>query len=292
MSFVAVQGANPSGETARAGETAPQPPPVSAVQLEAVQALWGEGFFIPVERVFAKDAIAALKLNRDKDVAIFGSALCGMARELADTLNSRVVCYEWDQGYAQAANTLNLRVTAGFSIKHFGITRSDGFPAGRQFDAIICVMRMHERKDRPQVIKAMSAALKPGGMLFLVDLVSGPEPITAERRQTIFGAAAQYLPIIWRLSDVQFALVSAGLRIDADVDITARYRDAIVANFTQMKEVVLSVLRSQTTGTVGAGDALTDQVKQWTARHDALKKGELAVRCFLATKAPKTTPRV
>jgi hypothetical protein len=51
-----------------------------------------------------------------------------------------------------------------------------------------------------------------------------------------------------------------------------------------MKDVVLTVMRNQAKGSVLAGQALSDMVKLWAARHDALKDGRLEVHCALATK--------
>jgi hypothetical protein len=250
--------------------------------LEAVQALWGEGTLFPSELRLAGELVPALKLARDKDIAIFGSGLCGAARHLAAMLNCKLSCYEWDPRLAAAAHTLNSRTKEGFLLKQHTPSMQDGFPAGRHYDAIIAPMRLHERQDRQKLVKQMSSSLKPGAVVCVIDFLSGQELLSSERRERLFPGAAT--GPLWRKTDLQFALVSGGLKVTADVDVTAKFRDSIVTGFGNMKDVVLTVMRNQAKGSVLAGEALSEQVKLWAARHDALKDGGLDVCCMIAVK--------
>jgi SAM-dependent methyltransferase len=259
--------------------------------IEAAQALWGEGYVMPSEKRYAQEAVAAMKLSRDKDIAIFGASLCGAARDIAEALECRLSCYEWDSAFADACVPLNTRSPAGFLLRVVPVGLREGFPAGRQFDSILSFMRLHERPDKPQIVKQMAGAMKPGGQILLLDFLSGPEPLSPEKRSTLFPRLEGPATQVWRTADLHFALLSAGFKIDADVDISAKFRTVIVAGFAQMKSVVLSVLSSQPAGSERSSDALNRTVKLWAARHDALRDGLLAVRCTVATKAAATPPR-
>lgn len=262
---VAVDGGNASRETRHCS-------------ISAAQALWGEGHLYPAESRFACELATALNLKKGKDIAFFGSGLCGAARALAGQLETRVSCYEWDPALAAAAAGLNLRSSAGFLIKSHSLGVSDGFPAGRTFDCLMVVLRLHQRQDKRKLIQHMAGAMKRGGTLCLVNYLGGPEPVAQDTRDTMFADAAP--GPLWRASDLHFALVGAQLEVGFETDITQRFRDAIVAGFGGMKDVVLSIMRQQ----ANAGEALTNEVKVWAARHDAMKAGKLEVRCTIAVK--------
>lgn len=246
--------------------------------LSAAQALWGDGCIFPAEQRFALDLASALKLRKDKDIAVFGSSLCAGARAIADQLKARVSCYEWDGDLYSGAIALNGRSSAGFLIKTHQVSVAEGFPAGRQYDCVFVVLRLHQRADKNRLIKQLGAALKPGGTLCLVNFLSGAEPLPPEARAKLFADAAP--GPLWRATDLHFALVSTGLEVGVELDVTAKVRDAIVAGFGGMKDVVLSIMRQQAT----AGEALTEEVKLWAARHDHMKAGRLEVRCTFAMK--------
>jgi SAM-dependent methyltransferase len=246
--------------------------------LSAAQALWGEGNTQPAEQRFAMDLATALKLRKDKDIAVFGSGLCSGARAIAGQLKARVSCYEWDAGLYGGGNALNARSSAGFLIKTHHIAFAEGFPAGRQYDCVFVVLRLHQRPDKNRLIKQLAGALKPGGTLCLVNYLSGSEPLPADARARLFADAAP--GPLWRATDLHFALVSTGLEVGVEFDVTAKFRDAIVAGFGGMKDVVLAIMRQQ----ANAGEALTQEVKLWAARHDLMKSGQLEVRCTFAMK--------
>lgn len=261
------------------GQEASQPAKQSTqCALSAAQALWGEGNIQPAEQRFASELAVALKLKKDKDIAIFGAGLCGGARTVAGQLQARISCYEWDPTMAAAAVNLNLRSSAGFLIKSHQIALADGFPAGKQYDCVFAILRLHQRPDRGKLIKQMAGALKPGGTLCLVNYLGGAEPLPPEARAKLFADAAP--GPLWRASDLHFALVSSRLEVGLDSDVTQKFRDAIVAGFGGMKDVVMAIMRQQAT----AGEALSDEVKLWAARHDLMKAGKLEVRCTFAVK--------
>jgi SAM-dependent methyltransferase len=254
------------------------PRPSAQCSLTAAQALWGEGNLQPAEARFATDLATALKLKRDRDIAIFGSALCSGARAMADQLKARISCYEWEARQVALAVSLNLRSSAGFLLKTHQVSATDGFPAGRQYDCILVVLRLHQRPDRGRLIKQLAAALKPGGTLCLVNYLGGAEPLPPETRERLFSDAAP--GPLWRASDLHFALVGAGLEVGVEFDVTQKFKEAIVSGFSGMKDVVLSIMRQQ----ANAGEALTEEVKMWAARHDLMKAGKLEVRCTFAMK--------
>jgi SAM-dependent methyltransferase len=232
----------------------------------------------PTEARLAAELVAALKLKKDKDIAILGSALCGGARILADKLQAKISCYEWDPAMAQLSTGLNSRSGAGFLLKTHQIAIADGFPAGRQYDNIFVFLRLHQRPDRGKLIKQLAAALKPGGTLCTVNYVSGAEPLAQQTREKLFSDAAPG-PFM-RLSDLHFQLVGARLEVGMEFDLTQKFREAIVASFAGMKDVVLSIMKNQ----ASAGEDLSQDVKLWAARHDEMKAGRLEVRCTIAMK--------
>lgn len=246
--------------------------------LVAAQALWGEGNTHPAERQFAIDLAAAIKLKKDKDIAIFGSALGSGARALVERLGARISCYEWVPSMIARAAALNMKSSAGFLINAHHLAPEDGFPAGRQYNCIFSILRLHQRADRNKLVKQLAATLKPGGTLCLVSYLGGAEPIVPEVRAKLFADAAP--GPLWRPSDLHFALVAAGLEVGVEFDVSQKFRDAIVLGFGGMKDIVLSVMRDK----ASAGEALTDEVKLWAARHDLMKAGKLEVRCTFAMK--------
>lgn len=261
-----------------ASQTVERQPVNRTAQLAAAQALWGEGNLFPAEPRFAVELASALKLKKDKDIAIFGSGLCGGARELAGHLNARISCYEWDAALSAMAKCQNVKSSAGFLLHSHQIEPSHGFPAGKQYDCVFILMRLHQRPDRSKLLKQMAGALKPGGTAVLANYVSGAEPLTQDLRQQLFSDAAPG-PFM-RAPDLHFALGSAGLEVGIEFDVTQKFRDAIVAGFGRMKDVVLSIMRQQSV----AGEELGHDVKLWAARHDQMKAGRLEVRCTFAMK--------
>jgi cyclopropane fatty-acyl-phospholipid synthase-like methyltransferase len=125
------------------------------------------------------DAVRAgagiIGLGRQSRVLEIGSGLGGPARYLAQTVGCHVTALELQQDLHDLASELTRRCSLNERITHIrGDALTYPLPVGG-FDAVVSWLAIHHIPDRPQLMERLAHAVRPGGHMYVEDLVQRGE---------------------------------------------------------------------------------------------------------------------
>jgi cyclopropane fatty-acyl-phospholipid synthase-like methyltransferase len=116
-------------------------------------------------------AAGSIGLGRASRVLEVGSGLGGPARYLAHTVGCHVTALELQEELHALASTLTRRCGLEAHVAH---VRGDAltYPLpDREFDAVVSWLAIHHIRPRPRLLARLAAALRPGGRIYIEDLV-------------------------------------------------------------------------------------------------------------------------
>ena len=234
------------------------PPP----RLEVVQKLFGEGMIAPAEAGTMVKMINPLGLNEKMTVVELGAGLGGLARVVATETGAYVTGFEPDATLAKAG--MELSVKHGLSrkavIKQAEATTLDVRP--KSVDAILAKEAFLTIEDKPALFGAIRKALKPGGQLMLSDLMLAGE--TAGPAVAAWAAKEPIKPYLLPIATVRTILEGLGLVVSIVEDVTAEYRAAAIAAFSD-------IAGRMTSGEIG------ERMCPWAICEGELWSGRLAL---------------
>lgn len=116
-------------------------------------------------------AAGLIGLGREHRILEIGSKLGGPARYLAHTVGCHVTALELRQDMHEAAGDLTRRCGLAGRITHLrGDALSYPLEVGR-FDAAVSWLTVHKIPERPRLMERMAQAIRPGGHVYIEDLV-------------------------------------------------------------------------------------------------------------------------
>jgi cyclopropane fatty-acyl-phospholipid synthase-like methyltransferase len=134
-------------------------------------------------------AAGLIGLGRESRVLEIGSGLGGPARYLAHTVGCHVTALELQQELHDVALDLTRRCGLGNRVAHVrGDALSYPLEVGR-FDAAVSWLAIHHIPERPRLIERLAQAVRPGGHVYIEDLVERApmsEADAADARQTLY----------------------------------------------------------------------------------------------------------
>ncbi len=156
------------------------------------QRLWGLGFIDPGGRDFTLHLLKPCDLGPQHTVLDLTTGLAGGAQAMSDTFGIWVDAMDPDPELATAAQEHCERKGYGTRVKISGFDPSSMTLKKKRYDCVFVRERFHTFDNKPAVIKAIRAALKPKGQLILTDFVQtaqGAGPAT-EKWRTLTGHGA------------------------------------------------------------------------------------------------------
>ncbi len=135
-------------------------------------------------------AAGLIGLGRASRVLEVGSGLGGPARYLAHTIGCRVTALELQTPLHELAATLTRRCGLESLVTHVrGDALTYPFPQGG-FDDVVSWLAIHHIPNRPLLMERLAYAVRPGGRIFVEDLVERA-PFSADEaeavRQMLYG---------------------------------------------------------------------------------------------------------
>lgn len=116
-------------------------------------------------------AAGLIGLGRESRVLEVGSGLGGPARYLAATVGCHVTALELQQELHDVAADLTRRCGLNSRVYHLrGDALSYPLEVGR-FDAAVSWLAVHQIPERPRLMERLMQAVRPGGRLYIEDLV-------------------------------------------------------------------------------------------------------------------------
>ena len=179
-----------------------------------------------------RDAARALELDAGDHVLDVGSGIGGPARFLASTVGCRVTALELQDAMHAVGRDLTDRCGLSDRVSHVrGDARTHPLGEGVH-DAVVSWLVIHHVPDRPQLLRRLASALRPGGQLYVEDLCErapfSPGDLT-DVLETLHGAtmttAGAYV------DDVQ----SAGFAVIEATDMRDEWRRFCAARATSWR---------------------------------------------------------
>ena len=132
-----------------------------------------------------QDIARALQLKPGMTVLDIGSGVGGPARVLAETTGAKVIGIDLTREFVEAANWLTERTGLTDKVRFQQANALDLPFKDNSFDAVYTQHVAMNIENKPKLYAEAFRVLKPGGRLFLYDMMEGPEP------------GGPYFPVPW-----------------------------------------------------------------------------------------------
>lgn len=192
-------------------------------KLRILASLWGEGFLGPggAEEVLA--LAKPLGLNGAHSVLQFGAGLGGAARALATQWGCYVTGYECDADLAAlgAALSAKLKLERKAELRHL----DPASPAIRRnfFHHALALEALWRHADKPSLLGALVAGVKPSGQLVLTDMVIGDVTPAATKAFAQWAICERAEPHLAGERAMTALMTRQGLDVRIVEDITGRH---------------------------------------------------------------------
>ena len=119
-----------------------------------------------------QNCITSLGINNQDEVLEIGAGWGGPARYIADCTNAYVVALELQKDYHDVGLKLTERCGLHKRVEHTCIDFLNYNTNVKSFDKIVSWLALYHIPDRERICKKMYSLLKPGGKVFIEDLVA------------------------------------------------------------------------------------------------------------------------
>ena len=118
------------------------------------------------------NCITTLNINSNDNVLEIGSGWGGPARYIADRTNAHVVALELQKEYHEVGLNLTKRCGLHNHVEHTCINFLNYNLSTEYFDKIVSWLALYHIPNRAKTCQKMYSLLKPGGRIFIEDLVA------------------------------------------------------------------------------------------------------------------------
>lgn len=244
-------------------------------RLDALQRIWGAGRVGPGEDAAEAALAARLNLTATATLGLFGPGLGAPVAAIAQTHLGDIRVFEWREETLPALSRavtrakLDARVTvAGADLETFSA------PA-EAFDGVVSIDDFTFADNAVRFAQQLVRGLKPKAMA-VIEMYCG-----VPGNDIAAGFASAFREPQIRPADTVAALLEdAGLRVDANDDVTEAHIEAVKAGFRRLGEA----LKSGGALSPVAGRELAWETEAWRVRVRLLAARRLERRCFLVTK--------
>lgn len=244
-------------------------------RLDALQRIWGSGRVGPGAAAVETLYPARLTLSASGTLGLFGPGLSGPVTAIAEAHLGDIRVFEWRE---ETQDALRRGVTLAQLDKRVTVSAVDleTFSAPAEaFDGLVSFDDFSHADNAARLAQQFTRALKPKAMA-VIETYCG---VTGSDIAAGF-AAAFCEPQIRAGAALAALLEDAGLRIDADDDVTDAHIEAAKAGFRRLAET----LKDTPALSPGAGRELAWESEAWRARIRLLASRRLERRCFTVTR--------
>ena len=291
--------AGPADPVARPGPrqeplaAAPPPPPKPRAKLDPpdpeeiaalADQLWGEGFLLPGGAAEANRLANLLPLSPATTLLLIGADAGGAANAIATTRGAWVAAQQDNlllaERMALKLRPLGKRATVATWDANEPFFRHRYHHHALSLEAL-------RRCPGSRLLPALSAALKPGGQLVLLELVTAPGGAEAAGRSNALlarwteleGRAAPPEPA----NKLEAALTAAGFTLNVREDVGARHCAAVMAGWMRRVET----LRQGSLPRGARALALVTEAERWLLRQRLMQAGSLRLLRWHCTRGPE-----
>lgn len=250
-------------------------------RVECLNQVWGEGFAAPGDAEFCASLLTPIGLSGQNKVLALAAGLGGPARAVAEAFGCWVDAMDADPELVEAG--MELSDAAGMA-KRVPVSQFDPESselAERAYDCVFTRELLHTVADKRSLVGRVEAALKHGGHFLFTDYVVGD----GRRNSAGFKEWLESEPSERHVSSVQETsniVVESGLEPRVVRNITETYLEHITATWSRWQEIVDAINAFKTKREILGH--LIDEVTLWTNRAAAIRRGDIQVYSFHATK--------
>ena len=253
--------------------------PWESPRIRLLQAVWGQGFWIPGGRDHVLELVKPFGLTPAMSMLHLGAGLGGPARTIAGEFGAWVAGFEGDHELAEAGMALSTLAglakkasVAPFDLQKFELSLNS-------CDAIFADSIFFPVVDKHRLMRVLEMALKERGQILFTDYVLANRDSKKSRAVQAWMKQEPLAPHPWTAEEYTDFLAELKLDIRITEDVTAAVRAMILQGWADY------------TATVSADDldpemarCLNEEVKLWTNRVAAFDSGELRVYRIHALK--------
>ncbi len=243
----------------------------SAVRIDVVEELWGEGFVTPGGAEALMRLAAPLGLSDSSSVLLLGAGMGGGARLLAESFDAWVSGYEAD-GELAALAAIRLKKIGGSAARRASVAVWD--PAAPAFKRrffhhalAIDVIRTAAPHD---LLAASALALKPGGQFVVVQLVADPALDPADPGLLAWAGLEQRPAALPLADEITRVLVRLGFDVRVTEDISPRHMQQVLLGWAGL----VGRLHGPKPAPLHAA-AIVREAERWMRRVRLMQEGKL-----------------
>jgi 2-polyprenyl-3-methyl-5-hydroxy-6-metoxy-1,4-benzoquinol methylase len=263
----------------------PNADPWSDERVDVAQLVWGPGFCGPggPEQVIALSKL--LTLTPEMSMMDLAAGLGGPARALAEHFGVWVTGYEMSETLVNAGNDLSTR--AGMS-KKAALTLLDiasDKPFDRRYDRALGNSFLSQVKDKPAIIAKIDEALKPEGLLLILDYVlNDGETIDDIAVANWLAKESKPLHLVDR-SALSKMFEPSSWTVRVDDDLTPQYIALVTEAWRGADKIVAQLMSKPEQAPLAP--LVLKEAEFWMRRVNLFKSGKLQMRRILAAKREK-----
>lgn len=251
-------------------ESVPEDP-----RLDALQRIWGKGRVGPGDDAAEAAYPVKLSLPASATLALFGPGLSAPVAAIAQAHLGDIRVFEWRE---ETQASLRRGVTLAKLDKRVTVSAVDleTFSAPSEaFDGLVSFDDFSHADNAARLAQQITRALKPKATAVIETYCGVPGTDIAA------GFASAFCEPQVRPADAIAALLEdAGLRVDANDDITDAHIEMAKAGFRRLADA----LKEATALSPGAGRELAWESEAWRVRIRLLAARRLERRCFTVTR--------
>lgn len=250
-------------------------------RVECLNQVWGEGFAAPGDAEFCCGLATPVGLTGKHRVLALATGLGGPARAFVEEFGCWVDAMDQDKELVEAGMAMSDAAGLGrrASVSEFNQETTE-LPE-RTYDCVFGRELLHALEDKRDLIRRIETTLKYGGHLLFTDYVVGE----GRRNSPSFKEWLQAEPkdlFVASVQETSNIIVESGLEPRVVRNISESYLEYITATWSRWQEIVDAINEfSSKTEILGH---LVDEVTHWTNRAAAIRRGDIQVYSFHATK--------
>ncbi len=244
----------------------------SAVRVEVVEKLWGEGATLPGGEACELDLLKLLNLHRENSLLHINPGLAGACFAATKKFGHYVTALEPSPLLLTLAIDRAKRRKLDAKIEFWPLEGGVS-QLPRRHDAIFARDVFYTIEDKPALLAALRDNLKPRGKMMFTDYVVISDGKLDELGEWMAGEPVPVYP--WSCGRYSDELEALNLNVRVDEDITAKHLEHLAHGLESFQRFIAARRLAPHTK-----KAVQDEIALWAGRLHALSKGLRLYRYF------------
>jgi ubiquinone/menaquinone biosynthesis C-methylase UbiE len=243
----------------------------SAARVKIAELIWGDGFSFPGSIDHTMEMVKPFGLTKEKSMLDMGCGLGGATRAITKAFGTYMQGMDVSPALAKAGmgQSEKAGLTKKAPIEWFDPATVELPP--KKFEAILVRQILCPTDDKKRLLKEITKALKPGGMLMVTDFVL-PEKGAKGPAFEAWAKGEDHPPKPITLAELTKAFADNKVEVRVAEDMSASFRALVTAGWAKLADL----LKPGALGPVEAKTLVTE-IELWQRRLSALAANELQI---------------